>query len=517
VQTDHSPDDRLRIAIALLASAMMAAPLWVGRFLPLLDLPQHLAITTVLLHHDDPAWQLAPYFEPQRGELTPYWAHYLALEWLGRVMPVDVAARVFLTLYVFALPWSAMALARALGRAPALGLLVIPLALNANLYYGFIAYCWSVVALLWALALLARQLDAPRAARGIGLGLLAGALFFTHVQSFAFLLLGAAVMAVFEQGGALRQRDSGSRAAVALVPMWRRALRAWPLVPATVVLFLPWLYLSTTTRPGVERYFPALEDPRAKFESPVERLLGFTGAVAGSYQDGTDDWLLVAWAIAVAAAALSERPEHGDTSGRRVLALTAAALACYFVLPVSIQGQWNISQRFAWIVAVLLPCLIRRPPRWLPAATLALAAATAANAAWHHARFDREAGPVDRALATLPRGARVLGLIHDPRGQVLERWPYLHFEQYAVVYGGGVAAHSFTANAPLPVRLRPEARVPAPGVWSPDAFRYDAHGGVFEYFLVRDPTGRRYESWGSRAVVDEVFREGAWRVYRDRR
>src|SRR5688572_2353390 len=135
---------------------MMAAPLWVGRYVPLLDLPQHLAITTVLLHHGDPAWELAAYFEPQPGELTPYWAHYLALEWLGRVMPVDVAARIFLSLYVVALPFAAMALARALGRPPSVALLVIPLALNGNLYYGFIAYCWSVVLMLWALALLAR-------------------------------------------------------------------------------------------------------------------------------------------------------------------------------------------------------------------------------------------------------------------------------------------------------------------------------------------------------------------------
>ena len=52
-----------------------------------------------------------------------------------------------------------MALARALGRPPVVGLLAMPLALNANLYYGFIAYCWSVVVLLWALALLARHKD----------------------------------------------------------------------------------------------------------------------------------------------------------------------------------------------------------------------------------------------------------------------------------------------------------------------------------------------------------------------
>jgi hypothetical protein len=530
VPRDAPPDDRLRVAAALAASAMMALPLWVGRYLPLLDLPQHLAITTILLHHGDPAWHLAAYFDPQRGELTPYWAHYLALEGLGRLMPVDVAARVFLSLYALALPWAAMALARALGRAPALGLLAAPLALNANLYYGFIAYCWSVVGLLWAVALLARQLDAPHGRRAAGLALLSCALFFTHVQSFAFLLLAAGVLVlvvVIERGGAaphppnppraLRQRDSGSRAADALLAVSRRALRAWPLAPATLALFLPWLYLSTTTQPGRERYFPALDDPRAKYEAPLQRLTGLPAAVAGSYQDGTDDALLAAWAAVVVAATVAARVRPVERPAWSAAALLVAALVCYFALPISIQGQWNIAPRFAWTAALLLPLLIPRAPRWLPAAAVALAGATAANAAWHHARFDREAGPFDRALAALPRGARVLGLIYDSRGRVLERWPYLHFAQYAVVDGGGMAAHSFTANAPLPVRLRPEARVPAPGVWRPDEFRYDAHGRSFDHFLVRDPTGRHD---GERAfgggAVDEVFREGAWRVYRGR-
>ena len=79
-----------------------------------------------------------------------------------------------------------------------------------------------------------------------------------------------------------------------------------------------------------------------------------------------------------------------------------------------------------------------------------------------------------------------------------------------------MAAHSFTANAPLPVRLRPEARVPAPGVWRPDEFRYDAHGRFFDHFLVRDPTGRHDAPRTFGGAVDEVFREGAWRVYRGR-
>ena len=291
----------------------MSIPLWIGKYLPLLDLPQHLAIATVFLRHADPTWTLAPYFEPQPWELTPYWGHYVALVGLGRFMPVDTAARVFLTLYVMALPFAAMALARALGRTARMGLLALPLALNANLYYGFIAYCASTVLLFWAIALLARQVEAPSLPRAAGIAALAAAIFFTHVQSFAFLLLAAPLLA-----------------ACGNAPV-KGVRRAWPLVPATLGLFLPWLYLSTTPQPGADRYFPALDETRSTYASTWERLAGIPGNIAGSFQDASDDALLATWALAVGAAALASRGEAGPAPDRRALALLLAALACYFL------------------------------------------------------------------------------------------------------------------------------------------------------------------------------------------
>jgi hypothetical protein len=490
-------DPRTRAA-ALLGAALMAVPLWVGRYLPLLDLPQHLALATVLLRHGDPAWVLGPYFEAQHGELTPYWTHYLALEGLGQVLSMDAASRVFATAYVLALPWAAMALLRALGRPPALGLLSIPLALNANFYYGFLAYCAGVVLMMWTLALVAREMDAPRTSRAPAIAVLAAALFFTHVQPFAFLLLGAAMLVPFGDA-----------------PWWKRVLRTWPLGPAVVGLFLPWLYLATTPQPGVERYFPPIGTPGARFQDLGDRVRGFPDAVAGSYQDGSDGILLGAVAVALIAGARA-RETVAIVPMRRAVALLLAALVCYGTLPVAIQGQWNIAQRFAWLAALLLPFALRQAPRWLPAATVALAAATAANAARQHVRFEREAAPFDRALAAIAPGSRVLGLTYDPKGRVLERWPYLHFEQYAVVRGGGMAAHSFAANAPLPVRLRTGARLPASEVWRPHHFRYHDHGRYFDYFLVRDPGGDADPLRALEAHVEEVFRGGAWRVYRRR-
>ena len=432
-----------------------------------------------------------PYFEPQPGELTPYWGHYVALVALGRFMTVDAAARVFLTLYVVALPFSAMALARALGRPARLGLLALPLALNAQPLLRL----HRLLREHGAPAVGARAPRAPgrgavRAPRGAGIAILAAAIFYTHVQSFAFLLLAAPILA-----------------ACGDAPV-KRALRAWPLLPATLGLFLPWLYLSTTPQPGADRYFPALDETRSTYASPWERLAGIpdnsparsrTEATTRCSRPGRWPW---------------RGGDRGPRRGRGRRPTGARPRSCW--RPSSATSSCPSRSRASGTSPSASPgwprssprCCSASAPRWIPAATLALAAATAANAAWHHVAFEREAAPFDRALATIPPGARVLGLVFDTRGQVMERWPYLHFEQYAVVRGGGMAAHSFTANSPMPVRLRRMARVPAPEVWHPGIPLRRCTREHFDYFLVRGGAEGCRAGASGRTRSHEVLRGG---------
>src|SRR5687767_7484872 len=100
---------RALVAAALLAGAVTAVPFWVGRFMPLLDLPQHLAVVAVLRHHGDPAWGFARFFDVEWGELTPYWTYYLALWALSWIAPLEVASRLYLTAYALAVPWAGIA------------------------------------------------------------------------------------------------------------------------------------------------------------------------------------------------------------------------------------------------------------------------------------------------------------------------------------------------------------------------------------------------------------------------
>ena len=482
------------------AGAALAVPFWIGRYLPFLDMPQHLALATVIRHHADPEWGFDPYFEVQWGELTPYWLTYLAVHLLAQLMPVETAARVFLSLYALAFPWAGVALCRGFGRPAWIGLLAAPLALNTNLYYGFVNYCAGVVLLLFAVAAFQRQLDEPGAGRSVRLGLLAAALFFAHVQALAVFLACASIQA-------LASPSAG-----------RRALRAGlPLAPTVLGLLAPWTYATFVDPQGPQRQFASIRgDPAPRFETLATNLEELPASIAGAFQDGSDGLLLGAW-FAVTAVGLVRGWRCGEPVRPRLVpaSLAAAALAGYFLAPMSIKGQWNINPRFALPAALLLLPVARFGSRRWAGAAIGLTLATAANAAWQHRAFDREVGPFEGALEAIPRGRRVLALMHDPRGRVLEKWPYLHFGQYSMVRRGGAAGGSFAASAPMPVRYRNANAFPHPSPWRPGDFDPSLHGPSYEYILVRgDPHGFPSVVGSSDGVLETVHREGPWGVYR---
>ena len=109
-----------------LAIAFAVAPLWVGQHLPIVDLPQHLHLISVLHRLDDPS-TLYPRLFQLRGELTPYLGYYYAVWLLAKVFGLFTANQVFLTAVAVLTPVSLAALLRSLGRSPWLAMLACPL------------------------------------------------------------------------------------------------------------------------------------------------------------------------------------------------------------------------------------------------------------------------------------------------------------------------------------------------------------------------------------------------------
>jgi hypothetical protein len=332
----------------------------------------------------------------------------------------------------------------------------------------------------------------------IGLVMGAGLLFFTHVQALVFFLAAAALLALTKS-----------------TLSWPARLgRMLPLLPATLGLLMPWVYLQfVAAREGVSgRYtFGRPGRLRASFQSPVESLRDLPEALAGAFQDGSDLCLLGAWLVLMVWALPGVRRV-------RPLLPAALALALYFAAPMSIAGQWNIGPRFALLAALLLlPALDVTAPRARAIGVLAAVAAGAVglNAARHHAAFDREAGAFDQALAAIPRGARVMPLLFDPRGRVLDRWPYLHFGQYAMVRRGGMTAANLGRVPVFPIRLRDAASFPHVDAFRPGDFRWETMGNAYDYFLLRSPGESKARLFPAEAV-ESVFESGEWIVLRRR-
>ena len=118
----------------------------------------------------------------------------------------------------------------------------------------------------------------------------------------------------------------------------------------------------------------------------------------------------------------------------------------------------------------------------------------------------------------MPAGARLLTVIFDSGSAVVEGPAYLHFGQYHVLRGGGVAVYSFAEAPQSPIRFRPRQEggpppTPQRSEWKPHEFRFGGDNRYYDLFLVRgEPPGfARRVGFGS--DVRLLKRVGKWTLY----
>lgn len=140
------------------------APLWATQAIPLVDLPQHLHLISVL-HRIDDASTLFPEWFARRPELTPYLGYYYVVSTLNWVMPLELANRVFLSAVIAGLPLSLAFLLRSLQRPAWPALLAMPFAYGDSFAWGFINYCAALPLALLTCGLFVRAIATETAPR----------------------------------------------------------------------------------------------------------------------------------------------------------------------------------------------------------------------------------------------------------------------------------------------------------------------------------------------------------------
>jgi hypothetical protein len=451
--------------LTIVAIVVLCLPALVLAYLPMTDLPQHLAIASILNNVDDPAFGFASYYTVDWWH-TPYVLPYAIAVALAMVMPLAIAMKIVVFLSLVAYPLGVMALLRAARKPLWFALLALPLVYNRSVFWGFINFSMAIGLALAAFACFIEPRKSWR--RDCVQAMLTLAATFCHVYGLA-MIAGLVVAYVVVGGG-------------------HRDVRARPWIVAPIVAGAAvWLWKATEAHGfGV-------------YASPpfTQRIGDLPSSILGGYSDRSELVILVLFVVACGALAwptMTRNRFRELAPAERVACIAIAGnLLAYFVLPEQTWTAKFVHFRHAFLACCMLPLLasadsLQRIPlvkRALPA----LAAAGALANAWVHlVLFDRDARGFDRIVAALPPAPKVVSLIFDRNGALVVTNPYLHFPGYVQAEHGGLISTTFPALFwNLPVELRPDARVPETPLnfeWIPHRYT-ESFGHFYDWALVR--------------------------------
>ena len=478
-----------------MALLLGVAPLWVASALPMVDLPQHLHLISVLHRLEDPT-TLYPEFFAARNAFTPYLGYYYLVSALNWLLPLEVANRLFLSAYVAGLSLSLAFLLRALGRPTWPSLLALPFAYGDSFAWGFVNYCASLPLAVLCCGLFVRTLTdgSRRRPWAVGLGVCLVAVLVFHVQAFFFLALGLPWLLLTTPVSEDRDaRDFRARV--------KPRLAALVGVLPAVLLFLGWVALRlgepTEIAPGQpwKAWGPLLSPENLAYKSFEQNQAELFQVLANLFHDGSDRWPLYAVA-SVAAVGLvlglalgGPRPE-GPVARFRILGLGLIALALFFLLPFDIRGYiYYLNTRYAHLAAALLVASVPvtrpshgRPLLWASAACALLLGVVLGRG---FRAFSREASEWTGLVAATAPEPRVMGLIFDFRSDVVRFPVFLHSASVLARARGGVTNFSFALTPHSPLRYVGTVPPSFPSEWQPQDFDYASMGGFYDHFLVR--------------------------------
>ena len=479
-----------RLFFAMLV--LMLAPIWIGRYLPLVDMPQHAAQITALreILHGNPS--LTQLFEI--NWFTPYLFGYLLLYAISSVLPITMATKLVVSLAVVAIPITTGQLLRAAGADERWKWLAIPCSFGFAFYWGFLSYIVAAPLALVFLTRTARFMAAPTTRNAIGIAVFSLLLFFCHV-----IVLGVASLLALGYVAGVSYRDP-------------RALMLRSLPYATPLpLIALWLVIVYRTVPVVHSdpiVFPTLS---SRF---VQLLLQPAG------QDGSS----VLVALLVTAAVIALPPLSGAKLSRRPerwLPFVLAAIV-FMVAPHYVLSTAYFYQRLGlflvplWLLLWDAPSGRARRLDWV--AMLIVLIWTAATIG-RFAAFSRETESFRQVVASVEPGKRVASMVFDARSSFFTLPVYLHFPVWYAATDRGVVDFNFADFAASVVRYQADAgpRMTDFLGWYPTEFDWHTHGGAhYDYFMVKsssDISERIFKD--KRGSVELVAQSGWWWLYRN--
>jgi len=407
-------------------------PIWAGKFLPLTDLPQHIAQISILRNYSNPVYEYGRHFE--LNFFTPYALGLLLGAALNLIFPLFTAAKILLSLIVISFPLSMYKLLVHSDGDPQWSLLGFPLAFGGSFFWGHLPYLAAVPLsfFCWGLALKFRSSPSPK--NGFWLSISMLLLFFSHVLPFAISVM---VITIFLLEGKPGRVD------------FRRFL---PLAPAVSILII-WLLGFNS---------------RSSYQLPIvwqigwHRLFEMPQVVMGIWGDRIAHLFFIG--VLIAFYLFPRRQKAGLFP---FMPLTLILFLC-LALPFQISMDINyVPQRIAVYLFPAYLLTFRRAQAFKGRQAGALILMAVLFIGWSGVlsrrviAFNKEAASFAPILEKMAPNRRVAGIILDKKTPIPSYLPYLHFPAYYQALKGGTFEYSFSnvpqtvARYPISQRLTP--------------------------------------------------------------
>jgi hypothetical protein len=447
-------------------SVALALPCLAFRYLPMVDLPQHEAIVSILRHLHDRNFGFDSYYR-WAPVGTLYIAPYLAGFALSHFISVATAMHIVVFCSVLSYPIGIMLCLRALKRSAYLGLLAMPFVYNQSFFWGFVNFKLALGLSIIALSLLIGEWSARKA---VTFALLSLVIAVTHVYG---LVLLASYMVIWLLLG---ERKAAAKRLVALIP-----------AAAALVL---WLVLLSNAR-GYEGL---------DWGGLASRWSRFPEAIVGGWRGNSEKIFLGCILLAIVAFSRRSMPINAlrwrglNLHVRVVWIFVGLHLVVYFCMPELAVAANKASFRHAEMAVLALPLTVTSEdaaatPVWLRLGVAALAIALVVSSWSHFRRFNHEAESFDAIINAIPTRQRVAQLTYERSGRVARVPAYLHFAAYVQSMKGGLLAVSFPTrfwNIPVKRVKDPASHnVPRGLEWNPRLFETSGLDKNFEYVIVR--------------------------------
>jgi hypothetical protein len=419
--------ERYGLPLVCLAALIVSLPLWLHRWLPIQDLPQHLATLTII--HGRGIDQSLYSVDLSR---TQYVLFYVLGDVLATFVSVRTAALVMLTGYMIGTAAAMHALLRSLGRDGRLALLVVPLLVNTQLVIGLIQFLIGIPFMLWGWSLAIDYLKTSKRKYAIGLSIVAIFAFYSHIVVFGLMVIGLLILAPWRFVVQAPRRLVGY--ALTMVPVG--------------VLLVRWAFF---TKAGDFVRNAVLSGAENKDLWPFgESFHNFYSIALDTYPDSGDEkTFVVALVTAASLTVLSRRREERPfISTARWLIIPLVCAVLFFRSEGTNGFLGHIRDRFAVVALIALVPAMRMPRGWLGHVGAIAMFANVLNEVetfnWHCDRFEtEEVGDFTGALEHVPPGKRVAGLVYSASSIYFSEHPLLHYVAYYTAERQGEVKFTF--------------------------------------------------------------------------